>query len=108
MAFVIQSGETITISETLRDDLYAAGETVLVTAAGTVDGDVAAAARSIAIGGKGIGGGGGVRAGGSVVGAVRLDPPAGGGIRLHSGHGCISGVVSCPEEPFFHPVLTCG
>src|SRR2546428_4463300 len=57
MAFVIQSGETITISETLRDDLYAAGETVLVTGAGTVDGDVAAAARSIAIGGKVTGGG---------------------------------------------------
>src|SRR3989442_2008604 len=57
MAFVIQSGETITISETLRDDLNAAGETVLVTGAGTVDGDVAAAARSIAIGGKVTGGG---------------------------------------------------
>ena len=55
-AFVIQSGETITISETLRDDLYAAGETVLVTAAGTVDGDVAAAGQSIAIGGKVTGG----------------------------------------------------
>src|SRR5205809_8068953 len=50
MAFVIQQGQTIAISETLRDDLYAAGETVLVT--GNVDGDVAAAARNIAIGGK--------------------------------------------------------
>src|SRR5437867_11200772 len=55
MAFVIQQGQTITISDTLRDDLYATGETVLVT--GYVDGDVAAAARNIAIGGKVSGGG---------------------------------------------------
>src|SRR5439155_525874 len=54
MAFVIQQGQTIAISETLRDDLYAAGETVLVT--GAVDGDVAAAARNIAIGRKVTGG----------------------------------------------------
>ena len=74
-AFVIQSGETITISETLRDDLYAAGETVLVTGAGTVDGDVAAAARSIAIGGKVTGGvlaaGQDVRIGGIIGQTVR-------------------------------------
>src|SRR2546428_7483142 len=79
MAFVIQSGETITISETLRDDLYAAGETVLVTAAGTVDGDVAAAARSIAIGGKVNRGGPAARRGGLVGGPLPPTPPAGGG-----------------------------
>src|SRR5256885_16991250 len=63
MAFVIQQGQTITISDTLRDDLYATGETVLVT--GNVDGDVAAAARDIAIGGKVTRGGVGCRPGGS-------------------------------------------
>src|SRR3989442_13479603 len=62
MAFVIQQGQTITISDTLRDDLYATGETVLVT--GNVDGDVAAAARNIAIGGKVTGGGGAAGPGG--------------------------------------------
>ena len=73
MAFVIQQGQTITISDTLRDDLYATGETVLVT--GNVDGDVAAAARNIAIGGKVTGGvlaaGQDVRIGGIIGRTVR-------------------------------------
>src|SRR2546422_5694066 len=98
MAFVIQSGETITISETLRDDLYATGETVLVTAAGTVDGDVAAAARSIAIGGKvtrgGLGGGQGVWVGG----ALRRNRPGGGATGKNLGPGRPPGVAAAPED----------
>lgn len=54
LAFVIQSGETVAITENLRDDLYAAGRIVTVT--GVVDGDVAAAGSSVTIGGKVTGG----------------------------------------------------
>src|SRR2546428_4821458 len=100
MAFVVQSGETITISETLRDDLYAAGETVLVTAAGTVDGDVAAAGQSIAIGGKGTGGGPGAREGGRSGGDFRPNRRAAGGTVNNLGTGGIGGAVGRPQAPF--------
>src|SRR2546427_9229019 len=100
MAFVIQSGETITISETLRDDLYAAGETVLVTAAGTVDGDVAAAARSIAIGGKGTGGGVGAGPKVWVGGAIGATPPGGGGTVNNFRPGGLARVRAPPADSF--------
>ncbi len=48
MAFVIQSGQNVTVTESLHDDLYAAGETVAVT--GAIDGDVAAVGRAVTLG----------------------------------------------------------
>ncbi len=73
MAFVIQNGETVTISDALRDDLYAAGATVMVTS--NVDGDVAAAGRAVTVKGSITGGvlaaGRDVDVGGTVGRAVR-------------------------------------
>lgn len=53
-AFVFQSGETVTATEGLSDDLYAAGQTVTIT--GRIDGDVAAAGRVVTITGPVTGG----------------------------------------------------
>ncbi len=53
-AFVFQNGETVTATEGLSDDLYAAGQTVTVT--GRIDGDVAAAGRVVTITGTVTGG----------------------------------------------------
>jgi cytoskeletal protein CcmA (bactofilin family) len=54
LAFVIQTGDTVTATASLHDDLYAAGQTVTVT--GPIDGDVAAAGRVITITGPVTGG----------------------------------------------------
>ncbi len=54
LAFVIQTGETVKVTEGLRDDLYAAGQTVTVS--GSLDGDVAAAGRVVTITGPVTGG----------------------------------------------------
>lgn len=54
MAFVIQSGGDVVVTESLHDDLYAAGQSVTVT--GAIDGDVAAAARVVKLGGNVTGG----------------------------------------------------
>lgn len=73
MAFVIQNGQTVTISDSLRDDLYAAGAVVMVTS--NVDGDVAAAGRTVTVKGSITGGvlaaGREVSIGGTVARAVR-------------------------------------
>jgi cytoskeletal protein CcmA (bactofilin family) len=54
MAFVIQTGETVKITDGLRDDLYAAGQAVTVS--GRLDGDVAAVGRVVTITGAVTGG----------------------------------------------------
>ncbi len=53
-AFVVRTGDVITISDSVSDDVYAAGTTI--TVAGTVDGDLAAAARTVELTGRVTGG----------------------------------------------------
>ncbi|MDR7506476.1 MAG: polymer-forming cytoskeletal protein [Armatimonadota bacterium] len=53
-AFVVQTGDVVTISTSLADDLYAAGTAVSVT--GTVDGDVVAAGQRVEVIGRVTGG----------------------------------------------------
>lgn len=54
LAFVLQSGETVSAPAGLHDDFYAAGQSVTVS--GPIDGDVAAAARMVTITGPVTGG----------------------------------------------------
>lgn len=73
LAFVSRSGPSVTISQTVQDDLYLAGRVVSSTA--TVDGDLAAAGAQVDLTGQTTGGvlaaGGTVRIGGTVGRALR-------------------------------------
>lgn len=73
LAFVSRSGPTVTISQTIQDDLYIGGRVVTCTAA--VDGDVVAAGGQVDLAGQTTGGelaaGGTVRIGGTIGRALR-------------------------------------
>lgn len=83
LAFVSRSGHTVSISQTVQDDLYLAGGIVISTA--TVDGDVAAAGGQVDLAGQTTGGvlaaGGTVRIAGTIGRALRA---ASGSLRVEA------------------------
>jgi hypothetical protein len=94
LAFVSRSGHTVSISQTVEDDLYLAGGIVISTA--TVDGDVVAAGGQVDLAGQTTGGvlaaGGTVRVGGTIgralraaAGSLRVEAKTGGDAILSGG-----------------------